>query len=267
MSVAQAHQKNTYPAVRLAVSGTYSTGKTTTTLALANLTGIQRTHAKTMREILPDALPGKSLEECTAPELVQLGIRRYAERIVHECKLEDGFISDGSSLHEWVYGMARMKVGINPNEPPIARSFKSLLMLPVKPTYVQIFKNIGDIVKQHAKESYDEFIHLPVEFPLVADGHRPVSEKFRQLSDDLLKETLNELGIKYHVVGGSVEERLEKILDIYGFEPVMDIEEAIEMAMVEVRKFHLEIEQDAKEAEERWKNSGWTKRLAMKLRF
>lgn len=45
--------------MNLAISGTYSSGKTTTTLALAYLTGIPRTHAKTMREILPDALPGK----------------------------------------------------------------------------------------------------------------------------------------------------------------------------------------------------------------
>lgn len=266
MSTVEALKEQSHPNLRLAVSGTYSTGKTTTTLALSNLTGIPRTHAKTMREILPDALPGKSLEECKAPELMQLGIRRYAERIVHESKLVNGFISDGSSLHEWVYGMARMSVGINPNDSPIVQGVKGLLMLPLKPTYMQIFNNIGDIVKQHAKESYDEFIHLSVEFPLVADGHRPVSEKFRQLSDSLLKETVEELGIKYHVISGSVHERLEKIMNIYGFEPVMSIDEAIDHAMVEVRKFHLEIEEDAKAEERRYKNSGWVKRLALKLR-
>ena len=49
--------------MKLAISGTYSTGKTTTTLALAFYTGLPRTHAKTMREILPIALPGKRLDQ------------------------------------------------------------------------------------------------------------------------------------------------------------------------------------------------------------
>ena len=66
--------------MRLAISGTYCTGKTTTSIALAHLTGIPRTHAKTMREILPEAFPGKTLEECTGPELFELGIRRYVQR-------------------------------------------------------------------------------------------------------------------------------------------------------------------------------------------
>mgnify|MGYP007007859318 CR=1 FL=1 len=50
--------------LRIAISGTYSTGKTTSSYALRYLTGIPRTHAQTMREILPIILPGKSLEEC-----------------------------------------------------------------------------------------------------------------------------------------------------------------------------------------------------------
>ena len=36
--------------MKIAISGTYSTGKTTTTLALAFYTGLPRTHAKTMRD-------------------------------------------------------------------------------------------------------------------------------------------------------------------------------------------------------------------------
>ncbi|MDF2846706.1 MAG: family ATPase, partial [Oerskovia sp.] len=50
--------------MRLAISGTYSSGKTFTTIALAHLTGIPRSAAKTMRELLPISVPGKTLEEC-----------------------------------------------------------------------------------------------------------------------------------------------------------------------------------------------------------
>lgn len=95
--------------LRIAISGTYSTGKTTTSYALSYLTGIPRTHAQTMREILPQILPGKRLEECTPVDLYELGIRRLTERVSCESRLETSFISDGSALHEWVYGRARLK--------------------------------------------------------------------------------------------------------------------------------------------------------------
>src|SRR5690606_29511714 len=96
--------------------------------------------------------------------------------------------------------------------------------------------------------SYDEFIHLPVEFPLVADGHRPVSEQFRKLSDRLLLETLSELEIKVQVVSGSIEQRLRSIARIYDLEPVMPIEQAVEEARMEVEALHRAIETDAQRA-------------------
>lgn len=224
--------------MNLAISGTYSTGKTTTTLALSYLTGIPRTHAKTMREILPEALPGKKLEECSPAELFQLGMRRYTERAVHESHLPNGFISDGSSIHEWVYGKVRVNVGINPNEAKGLIKEKSNEMK----FFDEVMDNMGAVMKQHAKRSYDEFIHLPVEFPLVEDGHRPVSEFFRKLSDELLIKTLHELGIKYHIVSGTIEERLKQIVDIYNFKTVMDIESAIDLAIIETSKLQTTIE-------------------------
>ncbi|WP_410514567.1 AAA family ATPase [Paenibacillus sp. BR2-3] len=215
--------------VRIAISGTYSTGKTTTTEALSLLSGIPRTHAKTMREILPDAIPGKTLEQCKPAELLQLGIRRFTERAIKESQL-DSFISDGSSLHEWIYGKSRLTVGINPNDGPYVQKFKMLMMMPFKKAFEEIIDNFGSVVKSHAKNNYVEFIHLPVEFPLVEDGHRPVSESFRGLSDRLLLDTLDELLIPYHVVSGSIQERLDKIMKIYNWKPIIPIEEAIEEA-------------------------------------
>lgn len=224
--------------MNLAISGTYSSGKTTTTLALSYLTGIPRTHAKTMREILPEALPGKKLEDCTPAELFQLGMRRYAERAVHESHLSNGFISDGSSIHEWVYGKVRINVGINPNE--------SKGLMEEKTDELRFFEdvidNMGLVMKQHAKKTYDEFIHLPVEFPLVEDGHRPVSEQFRKLSDELLLKTLDEYSIKYHIVSGTIKERLNKIVDIYNFETVMEVDKAIDLAIRNTSKMQTTIE-------------------------
>jgi nicotinamide riboside kinase len=251
--------------LRLAISGTYSTGKTTTTEALSMWVGVPRTHAQTMREILPDVLPGKALEDCTFPELIQLGIVRFTERAVRESGMKGSFISDGSSLHEWVYGKARMIVGINPSDGPIRRTMRAALVLPYKKVFSEINEGFGAVVKRHAKKAYDEFIHLPVEFPLVKDGHRPVSEEFRALSDRLLVQILTELNIKFHVVSGTIEQRLTKIAGIYGFKPVMPLDRAIAEARTRVQELHRVIETDAQAAALRRQSMPWHQRLRHRL--
>jgi nicotinamide riboside kinase len=223
--------------MKLAISGTYSSGKTTTTLALSHLVGITATRAKTMREILPIALPGKTLEGCSPGELMHLSIRRIMERSVKESHLST-FVSDGSALHEWVYGMVRVRVGMHPKEGQdfdIPRTDSVLF-------FEDMMVNFGAIARDYAKSTYSEFIHLPIEFPLVADGHRPVSERFRALSDELLIKTLNELDIKYTIIGGSIEERLEKIVKLYGFEKQMSIDKALALAQEDIAATFREIE-------------------------
>jgi hypothetical protein len=218
--------------MRLAVSGTYSSGKTTVAVGLEILTGIPRTQAKTMREILPYAVPGKRLEECDAGELVELGLRRLVDRVARESQLPGDFISDGSSLHEWVYGKVRVRFGLNPegalpaDEPPqIENGF-----------FEQVIDHMGAVMKDHAVRSYDAFVHLPIEFPLVADGHRPISEGFRRLSDELLLATLEQLGIRYDLVGGTIEQRLDTIARIHGLPRLMPVEEAARTAVALVEK-------------------------------
>lgn len=112
------------PTMRLAISGTYSTGKSTTTEALSIATGIPRTHALTSRELLVDLAPGKTVMELNSTELLQLGLRRFEERVQNESG-EHSFISDGSVIHEWVYGAARLKVGINPGANWALRAVKA----------------------------------------------------------------------------------------------------------------------------------------------
>ncbi|MEH6948480.1 ATP-binding protein [Bacillus sp. JJ634] len=221
--------------LKIAISGTYSTGKSTTTEALALLTGIPRTYARTMRELLPVYIPGKILEQCTPFELFQLGLRRFNERAVNEAKEPRGYFTDGSSIHEYVYGLARLQTGMNPNASKFKQTASRIIMLPYKRVMEGIQDSFGQIVKSHAKENYDYFIHLPVEFPLTADGHRPFNESFRNLCDQLLLETIEELGIPYYVVKGSIEERLMQIVDIFHFKTVMSVEDAIEEAKIKVK--------------------------------
>lgn len=216
--------------MRLSISGTYSVGKTLTSMALSHLTGIPRTSAPTMRELLPISIPGKTLEECNGAEIIMLITRRIQGRAVAESHLGDNWISDGSSIHEWSYATVRVKVGINPNE---SVDLDEVEMTDEVGFYANVMKQIEVPAAQHAKQSYDAFVHLPIEFPIVEDGHRPVNEKFRKLAEELLLKTVRDLGIPVHIVGGSIPERLEKIVDIFGFTPVMSIEEAISRAEAE----------------------------------
>lgn len=219
--------------MKLAISGTYSSGKTTTSIALSHLTGIPRTYAKTMREILPALLPGRRLEDCTIPELLQLGMVRYAERAVHESRLPDGFVSDGSSLHEWVYGKVRVTVGLHPGRRDSSGGFRSVSE---RDFFDQVMDAMGAVMRRHAVDTYDAFAHLPIEFPLAVDGHRPVSEEFRARSDELLLDTLRQAGIPVRVIGGSLTERLEAIVRTFDLPTVMPVDEAIGLAHSEMSR-------------------------------
>lgn len=138
--------------IHLAISGTYGTGKSTTTEALSLLTGIPRTHAMTSREILIDLVPGKQVQELNATELTALGLRRLEERIHNESG-EGAFISDGSVIHEWVYGQARLRVGINPGANVALRAVKAIAGLPVKRFYRQYMEAYGAVTKAEPNAS------------------------------------------------------------------------------------------------------------------
>lgn len=219
--------------MRLGISGTYSSGKTITAMALSNYTGIPRTRARTMREILPEAAPGKKLEECTAAELLQMIVVRHIDRVLHEDRLGDSFVSDGSSLQEWIYGSVRVRVGINPNDSAHLSAGESVEKTDELRFFEDVTDQLGRAMRRHVKGSFDAFVHLRNELPLAADGHRPVNENFRATCDDLLQHHLDELGIPCHVVGGSMAERLEQITALFGLPVVMSTEAAIAAAQAE----------------------------------
>lgn len=216
--------------MKLGISGTYSSGKTFTAIALSHYTGIPRTRAKTMREILPEAAPGKTLEECTAAELLQMIVVRHVDRAVHEGALGDDFISDGSSLQEWIYGMIRIDVGINPNDSVHLRDSEQVRRTPEPAVFEDVVRQLGVSFKQHVQRTFDAFVHLPNELPPAKDGHRPVNDRFRRLADETMLTVLAELRIPVHVIGGGFAERLDAIVDEFGFPRVLDVRAALHRA-------------------------------------
>lgn len=225
--------------MKIAISGSYSTGKSTMALALAYLTGLPHTQARTMRQILPQTFPGKKLEECTTNELVELGIRRFTERCIAESVLSQGFVSDGSSLQEWTYGSGRVRAGLTPTD----KLWKSQVLKMIHAIKIGVFgdtmKSLEQVVKNYAMDKYDVIIHLPVEFPFVADGHRPVSERFRYECDVVLRRTYKELDLKIIEVSGKLEDRLATVCKMLNLEMKISVEEAIQLAAVRMRQYNL----------------------------
>lgn len=216
--------------MRIGLTGTYSSGKTFTSLVVSRYLDVPRTEAPTMREILPHAAPGKTLEECTAAQLIQMIETRHSERVVHERLLSPHFISDGCSLQEWIYGSVRVKYGVNPNASINLAPDESVEKTGELAFFENVMWELGKAFKRHVKSSFDHFIHLKNELPLAKDGHRPVNENFRRSSDELLLKTLNEMDIPHTVVSGTVEERAERISEIFGKKPIMSIAKAINLA-------------------------------------
>lgn len=215
---------------RIVISGTYCTGKTTLTLALEKASGIPATHAITMREILPELFPGKSLRDCSYIELICLGLERFQDRIRKEAELKKHFISDGCPLQEWLYGSTRLITGAYPDEYPYKMFLKKILNYNSYKDFKKLLNGFEGITKVYTQNNYDIFFHLPVEFPFIADGHRPTSESFRKVSEERLLETYKDLNIAPFMIKGSLESRLEQILVILNIDPKYDIPYCIKYA-------------------------------------
>ncbi|MBT2481748.1 ATP-binding protein [Streptomyces sp. ISL-94] len=233
--------------MKIAISGTYSAGKTSTVMALSRYTGVPRTLARTIREILPEAVPGKALAEVTPAEFLQLMLRRHTGRAVQEALLGDHFISDGSSLQEWLYGAGRVIHGMNPN----ANAGNAGGRAVVQDEEMQFFAKAVDqyalALKSHVKSTYDAYVHLEHELPIAADGHRPMNDGFRATIDKMLLQTLDELEIPYYIVRGTMSERLTRICELFDLKPVLGLDEAIELARQDyaAQDFRLETERVA----------------------
>lgn len=219
--------------IRLVISGTYSTGKTTTATALSIATGIPLINALSAREILTELYPGRRFQDMNSTELMALGLKRLEERIREEAilyKENTNFISDGSVLNEWIYGTVRMKVGLNPGSKLYHRIAKAILGISGRSFYKKYLSAYGQVAKIHSKQWYTDVVHLPVEFPMATDGHRPVSEKYRTLSDKEIEEGFRSIGKRPVFVRGSQVDRLKKIIKTFDLPTVVPVEEAVAQA-------------------------------------
>ncbi|WP_102509670.1 AvrD family protein [Sanguibacter massiliensis] len=106
-----------------------------------------------------------------------------------------GFVSDGSVLSEWAYAAVRARIGLNPDAPLLQQVSKPVLTLPALPFLRRYVAAYGALARLHTRDAYDQVIHLRPEVPMDPDGHRPVSERYRVLSDRDLLDEMTRLGL------------------------------------------------------------------------
>lgn len=194
--------------MRIALVGAYGAGKTTLANALTSILDVPRVQGSVMDR--PLGVGHRTIIDCTHGELIQLATRRFVERVVNETSAADGFISDGSVLHEWIYTKVRVVAGSFPDRPVDLAAWPRP---PAVSVYEEVIDQIGLLMREHVATRYDLLVHLPVEFAL-RDQTPPISEDFRIISDRLLIDALQADGIPFHLVTGSVEQRIRAVLDI-----------------------------------------------------
>lgn len=67
------------------------------------------------------------------------------------------------------------------------------------------------IARLHLRSQYTHVFYLPIEFPIVPDGLRPLDPGFQREIDERMLRLLSDHAIRYRTLRGSVEERLRTL--------------------------------------------------------
>ena len=166
--------------MRIVIAGSHGTGKTTLAKALAERLNLNYIPDIVREEAAPK---GFTINENTPMEVQMWLVSRQWEL---EKTTPESWIADKSLFDYFIYGG---------------------LVLEDK----NVKEVIKDIVRRNAK--YDFVFYLPIEFPMERDGLRSPDSKFHEKIDRRFKECLAEFGVKYTVLSGSVEERVNQAVN------------------------------------------------------
>jgi len=169
--------------MKIVIAGSHGVGKTSFAKALAKKLGFNYIHDIVREEAIPKGL---TINENTPPEVQLWLVTRQWEL---ETTTPEGWVADKSLLDYFVYGKIVLK----------DEAFK---------------KVIEDMVRRNA--CYDFIFYLPIQFSMEHDGKRSDDEQFQKQVDVLYKKYLEEEGMKFITLSGSVEERVEQAVKHLG---------------------------------------------------
>ncbi|WP_024831527.1 AAA family ATPase [Ruminiclostridium josui] len=204
--------------LRIAISGTFATGKTTLAVALGELTAVPMISVKSLEEVTSLHFPGKTIDQCSPFEYYQICIYRFLEQVMSEKRVQGNFIVDGTLIESYIYGQVKLN---SLNYTPFSFNLfaNNLGIITHKNIYENFYKSLGNVFKEYCRRNYHSFIHLPVESTATQEDNHYYSDKVRKTCDEMIISALEEIGIEYYIITGSTEERLKKIMNIYGIKP------------------------------------------------
>jgi deoxyadenosine/deoxycytidine kinase len=172
---------------RIAIVGSFSTGKTTLAEALARHLELPLL-PETAREVVE---LGFKLDKDATPETETLiFLKQYNNELSTDEFVGDRSLIDVMAYAGWVID----------NQPRRKES--------------ALWDECVKLAERRLRANYSHVFYLPIEFPIVLDGLRPDDPAFQEEIDQRVIRLLKSHDIDYETVKGSVDERLEQINSI-----------------------------------------------------
>ncbi|MEA2452825.1 MAG: hypothetical protein QOG04_1535 [Actinomycetota bacterium] len=169
---------------RIAIVGSFSTGKTTTAEILA-----RRLELPLLPEVAREVVElGFKLDKDASPETETLiFLRQYSNELSTPEFVGDRSLIDVMAYAGWVLdNQTRTKE-------------------------FYLWDECVRLAERRLRTSYSHVFYLPIEFPIVLDGLRPDDPEFQKDIDERLLGLLRANDIEYETITGAVDERIEKI--------------------------------------------------------
>ena len=169
---------------RIAIVGSFSTGKTTTAEILA-----RRLDLPLLPEVAREVVElGFKLDKDASPETETLiFMRQYNNEISTESFVGDRSMIDVMAYAGWVL-----------DNRPRSKEF-------------YLWDECVRLAERTLRTAYSHVFYLPIEFPIVLDGLRPDDPEFQKDIDERILRLLRTHDIEYETITGSVSDRVEKI--------------------------------------------------------
>lgn len=174
---------------RIAIVGSFSTGKTTLAEAVASKLGLPML-PEVAREI---AAQGFELDKSATVETETLiFLRQYHNEMTHPEFVGDRSLIDVLAYAGWVLENQDRR-----------KEFA-------------LWDSCLEIAEHQLRSNYTHVFYLPIEFGIVLDDLRPDDPEFQHDIDSRILGLLDSHDVRYHTLTGSVEERTDQLLDVVG---------------------------------------------------
>jgi nicotinamide riboside kinase len=169
---------------RIAIVGSFSTGKTTLAEVLA-----RRLDLPLLPEVAREIVElGFKLDKDATPETEALiFMRQYNNELSTDEFVGDRSLIDVMAYAGWVLDNQEWR--------------KEMLL----------WDECVKLAERRLRTGYSHVFYLPIEFPIVLDGLRPDDPAFQEDIDHRLLKLLHSHDLEYTTLKGSVEERLEQV--------------------------------------------------------